>query len=191
MFTATTYIVVSICVAILLYFGAKEHHQVREAADIYRYQSVLVWVIFIGIPVWILLGGFVYSTYPPGEPRGIGLFFLATSFVSLTVAYVFLYIYCKRYYIEIDHQCIRVGGFRPQRTIPFSDIRKMELTQGLRGTKELSLFNAHDERVLKAANTLQDFMGLVYLIKIRQRGSGALFRERDSLNWSKWTEHRL
>jgi hypothetical protein len=189
MFTATTFIVVSISLAVLLYFGSKEHHQVREGTEIYRYQSVLIRVIFIGIPGSVLASGFVYSTFPPGEPRGIGLFIFVAIFSSFSLIFIVIYLYSKKFYIEIDDQYLRIGGLWPERKIPFSDIRKIELTQGLRGSRELSIFDVHDQRIIKASNTIQDFDDMEELIESRIRGKGALFRSRDV--WGKWTERRL
>ncbi len=95
MFTATTYIVVSIALSVLMYFGTKEHHRVRDGVDIYRYQSVYVWGTFIGILAWVLGGGFIYSTYPPGEPSGISLFIFIMIIAGMTVAYFFFYFFLK------------------------------------------------------------------------------------------------
>lgn len=185
MITALTYLLVSVSLAVLLYFGAKEHHQVREGVEIFRFQSALVWAIFCVAPVWMLCGAFIYSTYPPGLPNGIQLYFLITMFTVPPVGYVLAYLYAKKFYIEIDDRCIRIGGLRQERSIPYGDIRKIVLVQGAKGSMELSLFDARDQRILKASNSLQDFMNLVDLIKEHTRDNEVLIKYRDK--WGKWS----
>ena len=189
MFTALTYILVSISLSVLFYFGAKEHHQVREGAEVFRTQSVVAWVLLGSAPGMAIAGGFIYSTFPPGEPHGIGLFIFIAIFTSLSIAYIFFYLSAKKYYVEIDDKTIRVGGLRPERVIRFADIRKIELTQGTNNVSALYVFDGNNRRLLKVWSTIQDFMRLVYLIKQRTRGNGVLYRERNK--WGKWTEQQL
>ncbi len=186
MVTALTYLMVLISLSVLLRLVGNERHESRDDSDEFRYPSVLLWVLLAGPPVCGLMGLFVYSTFPPPRPTGNELYIFVTIFALAIAGSSYAYLYFKKYSILITKEVIVIGGLWRKRTVHFHDIRKVNITEGARGSMQLTLLADRDQTILKVYSTIQDFMGLVELLKMRTRNNGVMLRERDK--WGEWSE---
>src|SRR5271155_48457 len=109
MITGLTYILTSITLAILLpYLGQTAEPEKEGETTVYRLSEGGRKFFLLLVPAFGAMAAFVYSTYPLGEPKGVGLI----GFISFSVLLLALpsaaYIYFNTFRIQIDGKSIRL-----------------------------------------------------------------------------------
>jgi len=184
MITALTYIMTSMTLGLLLFASGRQGHEERDGADIYRYPSSIVWVIFGGV-VFCLLVPFVVYFFATPDRHPSQLCIPVAVFGSLAGLFAWGYLYYRKFYIVISGDAVCVGGLSGTREATLTDVTRFALIEGGKGGRELSVYDGRGALILKASSTIQDFDDLVAVIRRRIRGHKVLYEYRDK--WGKWT----
>lgn len=170
--------------ALLFYISAREPRGEKEDRDTFRYPVPLVrFVLFLGTGFSIVSGLVVYSTFNP-RPHGLDLYLFFSTWTALLIAFLTGYAYLKRFYIRCTADRIEVHGFR-SRIIDMREAGKVVLLEGGRGGKELYIYDRSSAPVLKIGSSIQDFPGLLGVVRQQAERRGIEYAERDK--WGKWT----
>ncbi|MBI3479204.1 MAG: hypothetical protein HY016_02445 [Nitrosomonadales bacterium] len=164
MITGGAYIVSTIVLALLYWYGSKEPHQSSDSADIFRYPKVMRYIIMLGVPVWIISILVGRLTARPGIDTPMMMNIGTAVFALIIIGNAIIAIYYNRFYLTVTASSIEWGGFKIK-SIPFSDMLKIEIRKMEKGRTWLTFYGLDGRKTLKVTNDLQDFEYLVALVR--------------------------
>lgn len=183
MITGLTYLLTAITLAILVAVGSRQRHEATAGRDYFRYQSVYVWTAFAGIILFLAVPFIVYLV-PSKNGTLPQLYDAMGIFWSIAALMGWGFLYTRKHCIEINGDIVSIHSIRRSYDVVLRDVSRFLLVQGGRGGQELSLYDFKDKRLLFAASTLQDFDGLVAIIKSKLSRHAVRYEYRDRLG--KW-----
>lgn len=184
--TALTYLAVSITLGVLLLFARRQHHEIHEQTQVFRYPSLLVNALALGTPLYGVFAAVIYSRNPE-IPRTAG-FIAALTFVFgiLIVGNTIAYFYFRSFSIEVNKSQLVISNWWRQKAIPWQAIASICLITGRKGLGNMRLFDESKTLLLTIGSSIQDYDDLVWSVKENTRRTGVVVRERDSNG--KWSE---
>jgi len=172
MVTGITYIATSICLALLIFFlGQAKGHDENGDVQSYRYPPLVSQILIGFIPVYLFIGGFIYSTFPLPRPQGTELFLFVLVFLVIESLLGAAYLHFKNFRVELDKASIRVFGIFRTKSVALRDVGNVEVHLVGKGGKELILFGRRNNQLLKLDGSLQDFEYLVFQIKQKTKSN--------------------
>lgn len=184
MFTAMTYMLTSLTMAILmpLLLAGSGHQEVGEVA-IYRYPKRVCWFFLGALPVFGAMGIFIFSTMPPQDRTSVpNIAAFGTVWTCILGLIVFAYFYFDRYRIQIDDRLITVTSPFGQKVISLASVAQIAVLRGQ--ATDLMLFGNDDRMLVKLGGSLQDFDSFLSQLKLRTRSPQVtLFKWDRSGEW--------
>lgn len=184
--TALTYLATSLTLGILLIFARRQHHEIHDNSEIYRYPSLLLNVVALGTPLYGVFAAIIY-TRNPEVPRSAGFISALTIvFGTFMLGNTVAYFYFWSFSIDINDSRMIVSTWGRRRTIPWDWIASIRLVTGRQGLGEMRLFDQSQKLLLRVGSSIQDYEDLVWSVKNNTRRTGVVIRERDGKgNWSE------
>jgi len=184
--TALTYLAASLTLGILMIFARRQHHEIHDSSETYRYPSLLLNVIALGTPLYGVFAALIY-TRDPGVPRSPGFIVALTIvFGTFMLGNTVAYFYFRSFSIDVSNSQVVVSSWGRRRTIPWESVASIRLITGRQGLGEMRLFDQSQRQLLKVGSSIQDYEDLVWSVKDNTRRAGVVIRERDRKgNWSE------
>lgn len=158
-----------------------------EAEWVYRYSRGMI--VIVQVCAWssVLLGLAVYVLSRPGF-SGVERYTFALPWIGFSSCFFVAVEACKRYAVEVTHTEIVHHRVRKSLRFAYQNLGSVALLQGSgRGAQYvLAIFDTQGRCVDQFANTLDDFEGLVALVKLRAFEVGLPYSYRD--RWGAWTK---
>lgn len=184
MIVAMTCLLSALCVALIFHATAGRRHEQSEAEEVFRYPRTAVRLVF-ALATVVPTGGAIaiYCSFAH-KPHGLGLVAFFGLFAVFLIGFLLTYTYLERFAISIQGELLSVRGFRTK-VVRMSGIRRLALIEGGRGGQEIAAYGARNAVLVKADGSIEDFWGLVALLKRHAKGRGVAYEQRD--RWGRWT----
>jgi hypothetical protein len=185
MITALAYLATSLTLGILLSLARRQHHEISDNSEVYRYPSLLVNVIALATPIYGVMAAFVYMRDPQGRSAGF-IFSLTVVFGAFIIGNTLGYFYFRSFKIDVSPSQMVVSSWGRRKYISWEEVAIIGVVVGFRGGGEMTLFNRDRKLIFKIASSIEDFDDLVWAVKNNTRHHRVLIRERD--RYGKWSE---
>jgi hypothetical protein len=183
--TALIYIATSIALALI--FGVIKFvpDKPRSNPGIYAYPRKMIWLVFAGIPLLIVIELLVVAVSPAKSWR----FPLASGAIGIAflLMYIYAYIYIRCYFVRLAGNEMRYGSIPFHRSLRLDSVRRFVVIEDAKGGKCLELYDGSNHRIFKVADTIQDFGDLVVDVREQLPKHGIAYESRDK--WGEWTRH--
>ncbi len=164
MIAGLTYIFASIAIVVLIRYAAKDHHEILEEVEVFRYSKALQLIILAGIPIAIIAGAIGWLTARPGIDNPLIMNIGLAVFLCIAIALAFVYVFVKRYFVAVSPEFIKWGSISKSQLISFREIKRIDIQQMEKGRAHLLIYDVDGSRVLRATKELQDFDSLIELV---------------------------
>lgn len=158
MFTALTYLMTSLTLAILLPWAmAGSGHERFGDVGIYRYPKNVARVFLLLMPVYMALLGFVVLRDFRDDAFAANAFAYGTIAAVLLALLTLAYLYFNRYRVQIGAEALSICNIFHVKTVPLGQVAFMT---SVRDKSEcLAIYDASSVVLAKVYGSLQDFDG--------------------------------
>ena len=166
MIPGLSYIVSSAVIAALLSFGRGRGIETRPST-IFQYSRPIRIALLLCIPVWICAAVIVRWTARPGADAEIASYF-SDGFLLFAVASATLYVYSKRFFIEIEEEALQWRELFSIYRMGFREIDKVSLKNLNNGSAQISIYR-NGKRILKLSGIIEGSSELRSLLELRSK----------------------
>jgi hypothetical protein len=126
--------------------------------------------LLLCVPVWFFASWIVVHTATPGADAKVAGYF-SIAFIATGLASATLYLYARRFFVEVDGTSLRFRKWFSTQSIHFHQIDKITLKTLNNGLQRISI-HGRDGGVLRIASIIEGFSEFRALIEHRARTFG-------------------